>query len=142
MIGALKNRKGVMKFANMLRKHRYEVFEDWVSPGPDADLFLWEYYKQRGFTYEEMICSTAARHNYQLDRNHLDDADVAIMFDKCGKSAHLEAGYCSRTKPTFLFLKRPPIRPDIMYSFLYDSGGGIFFTEKKLLKALRAIKVS
>lgn len=140
LIGSLRNRKKVMAFANKLRKQGFEVFDDWTSPGEFADIHLWKYYKQRGFTYEQMIQSHAARNNYLFDRKHLDEADCVVLYGKGGKSAHLELGYSSAKKPSFLFLEKPPVRPDIMYAFLYDSGGGIFFDKKKLFEAIRISK--
>lgn len=140
IIGSLKNRKKVMKFANELRKEGFDVWDDWTSPGEFADLHLWKYYKQRGFTYEQMIQSPAARNNYEFDRKHIEESGTVIMYEKCGKSGHLELGWSAKTKPAFLFMSRPPVRPDIMYGFLYDSGGGIFFDKQKLVIALRALE--
>ena len=139
VIGSLRGRKKVMVFANELRKQGFEVFDDWVSPGEFADIHLWKYYQQRGFTYEQMIQSHAARNNYLFDRKHLDEADIVILYGKGGKSAHLELGYSAAKKPSFLFLEKAPSRPDIMYAFLYDSGGGIFFDRAKLFEALEKI---
>lgn len=39
IIGSLKNRRNVMKLANNIRAKGFEVFDDWTSPGPEADLF-------------------------------------------------------------------------------------------------------
>jgi hypothetical protein len=139
VIGSLKNRLKVMKFANELRAEGHTAWDDWTSPGEKADIHLWKYYQQRGFTYEQMIQSDAARNNYLFDRRHLESADIAIMYEKAGKSGHMELGFVAASKPAFLFLSKPPVRPDIMYGFLYDSGGGIFFDKQKLFAALRAI---
>lgn len=138
VIGSLAAREKVMTFANELRKQGFEVFDDWTSPGEAADIYLWKYYQQRGFSYEQMIQSKAARNNYEFDRKHLDVADAVIMYDKCGKSGHLELGYSAAKKPSFLFLEKEPERPDIMYGFLYDSGGGIFFNKEELFKKLKS----
>jgi hypothetical protein len=139
VIGSLRNRNKVMKFANELREQGYTVWDDWTSPGKDADIHLWKYYKQRGFTYEQMIQSDAARNNYEFDRRHLERADCVVMFGKCGKSGHMELGFSAARKPAFLFLEKEPERPDIMYGFLYDSKGGIFFDMQKLFAALKAL---
>jgi hypothetical protein len=139
VIGSLRNRKKVMKFSNDLRKSGFEVFDDWTSPGEYADIHLWKYYKQRGFTYEQMIQSDAARNNYEFDKKHLDWASAVILYGKGGKSAYLELGYSAARKPSFLFLEKEPERPDIMLGFLFDSGGGIFFDHEKLIDALRKL---
>jgi len=140
VIGSLRTRKKVMQFANELRKAGFTVFDDWTSPGEQADIHLWRYYQQRGFTYEQMIQSPAATNNYEFDRKHLDNADAVIMYGKCGKSGHLELGYCSGKKPSFLFLEKAPVRADIMYGFLYTSGGGIYFEIRNLIKALKRLR--
>jgi cell division septation protein DedD len=41
LIGSLKNRKKIIDLANRLRKLGFEVFDDWIAPGPDADDY-WE----------------------------------------------------------------------------------------------------
>lgn len=138
IVGSLRNRKKVMKFANELRSHKFEVFDDWTAPGPDADLYLWKYYKQRGFAYQEMVESLAAVNNSSFDLAHLEKADTAIMLAPCGRSAHLEIGWKSRTNPCFILFDKVPERPDIMYRILK---GNLFFDKDKLIAALKKTKL-
>ena len=47
IIGALKN-DNIPKIAQKLRP-KYDVFDQWITPGPEADQFLFQYSKQRGW---------------------------------------------------------------------------------------------
>ena len=44
IIGALKN-DNITNISAELRP-KYDVFDQWITPGPDADLYLFEYSKK------------------------------------------------------------------------------------------------
>ena len=91
IIGALKNAE-ITSIAAELRP-KYDVFDQWITPGPDADQYLFEYSKKRGWNYKEALTCDAARNNFDFDKRHIDSADIVVMVMPAGKSAHLELGY-------------------------------------------------
>jgi len=137
VIGSLRNRKKVMKFSNGLRRMGHQVFDDWASAYEEADQILYAYYKQRGFTYAQMIDSPAARNIFDFDFRNLNASDVVILLAPFGKAACLEAGYSiGQGKKVFMLVdKTTKKRADIMFRFL----SGIFMNEKELLEALKKI---
>lgn len=133
LIGALKNEQ-IPIIGNALREHGYDVFEDWFSPGPEADTFLLKYEKLRGHGYKEALKGYAAQHNFQFDKFHLDRCDAAVMVMPAGKSGHLELGYilgCG--KPGYILFDKEPERFDLMYNFATD----IFFSLDDLIVELQ-----
>lgn len=140
IIGALKNDQNVMKLAQHLRTvHDATVFDQWVTPGPQADEFLFAYAQQRGWNYKDALGSAAARNNFDFDKRHLDLADVVIMMMPAGKSAHLELGYAvGQNKKTFILFDHEPDRFDLMYQFVDLKN--ICFNQEELDVAIRAVK--
>lgn len=120
LVGSLRNTL-VPKVAKLLREKGFEVFDDWFSPGPEADDHWQEYEKNRGRTYKEALNGWHAQAVFAIDKRHLDDSDVAIMVMPAGKSAHLEIGYMAgRGKDTFILFDKEPERFDIMPNFCTD----------------------
>ena len=94
IIGSLKNWK-VIDLSNHLRKQfpGVEIFDSWISPGPEADDFWKKYSKLRGLTYREALKDWSATHVFEFDKFHIDRSDAVVMYMPCGKSGHLELGY-------------------------------------------------
>jgi hypothetical protein len=135
VIGALKNWK-VVQFGNYLRKNGFDVFDNWISPGPLADSYLRKYTRLKGLSYKETLNDYAAEHVFEFDKKHLDRCDIAVLVMPAGKSCCLELGYMRGCgKPGFILFDREPKRVDVMFRFATD----IFFDKKLLLKALKAI---
>lgn len=133
LIGALKNAE-IPIITNKLSGLGYDVFSDWWSASEDADDWLRDYYKARGYDYKETINSYAAKHIYNFDKHHLDTSDLAVMLMPCGKSGHLELGYViGQGKPGYILFDKIPERVDIMYNFATD----IFFDFDSLANALK-----
>lgn len=135
IIGALKN-TAVMELGNELRKAGFDAFDDWITPGPEADQYLLAYEKQRGRGYKEALKGYAAQHNFLFDKAHIDRCDTAVMCMPAGKSGHLELGYvigCG--KPGFILFDAEPDRMDLMYNFATD----IFFSREELIKSLGSL---
>jgi len=125
-----------MILGNELRDLGFDVFDDWITPGPEADQFLLEYEKTRGHGYKEALKGYAAQHNFQFDKFHIDRCDIGIMVMPAGKSGHLELGYmigCG--KPGFILFESEPDRMDLMYNFATD----VFFNKQDLFDALKKI---
>ena len=119
IIGALKN-DNIPKIAEKLRlKSKYDIFDQWITPGPDADQFLFQYAKQRGWNYKEALTCYAARNNFEFDKRHIDSSDIVIMVMPAGKSAHLELGYSiGQGKEAHILFDVEPERFDLMYNFV------------------------
>lgn len=119
IIGSLKNWK-VIELAKFLRKKfpGWEFFDDWISPGPEADDFWRKFEKLRGSTYKKALSNFAAKHIFEFDKHHLDRADIVVMLMPCGKSGHLELGYAlGQGKKGFVMFDKEPERWDVMYQF-------------------------
>jgi nucleoside 2-deoxyribosyltransferase len=137
LISALKNEK-IPLIGNQLRDAGFDVFDDWFSPGPDADKFLLQYEKLRGHGYKEALKGYAAQHNFTFDKYHIDRCDAAVMVMPCGKSGHLELGYViGQGKPGYILFEEEPERMDLMYNFATD----VFFSVEELIPALKNIPI-
>ncbi|MEK6880971.1 MAG: hypothetical protein AABY22_15230 [Nanoarchaeota archaeon] len=133
LIGALKNWK-VITLAKKLRKLGFEVFDDWISPGPHADDYWRKFEKLRGSTYKQALNNYAAKHIFEFDKFHLDRCDIGILLMPAGKSGHLELGYMiGQGKPGFVLFDKEPKRWDVMYQF----ADNVFFNVEDLIKQLK-----
>ena len=131
LMGSMRNPR-VQDIATRLRLKGFDVFDDWQSPGPEADDHWQAYERARGRSYKEALYGVHATTVFELDKKHLDEADIAVMIMPCGKSAHLEAGWKAKTHPVYILFDEEPERYDIMYRFATD----IFFDEEELLQVL------
>lgn len=132
LIGSMRNPE-IPHLAKRLREIGFEVFDDWHSPGPEADDKWQEYEKIRGRGYKEALAGYHAKHVYAIDKHHLDDSDVAVLVMPAGRSGHLELGYmigCG--KLGFILFDEEPDRYDVMYQFADD----VFFSEETLIEEL------
>lgn len=132
LIGSMRNRK-VPQIANRLRKHGFEVFDDWHAGGPESDDFWQRYEKKRGRGYLDAMKGVHAKNVFALDKHHLDTCDIAVMVLPCGRSGHMELGYKRGIgHKAYILMPGEPDRYDIMYGF----ASGIFFSERALVKEL------
>jgi hypothetical protein len=135
LIGALKN-WAIVDLANCLTAEGFDVFADWITPGPDADTYLLKYAKLRGWSYKQALNSYAATHVFEFDKSHIDGSDLVIMVMPAGKSGHLELGYARGCgKPGYILFDKEPERFDVMYRF----ATGLFFDKDSLIKELRRV---
>ena len=98
-----------------------EVNPDWLNWTPEQfieDLYSGHPAVARGFT---------------LDKAALEWCDTCVLVLPCGRSAHLEAGYCAgKGKRTVFFLHPDKFEPELMYLL----GNGCVTTTDGLLEAL------
>lgn len=141
LIGSLRN-ENIPVMAKEIRKlGNFEVFDDWFSPGPEADDFWRNYEKVRGSTYKEALRNWAGRHVYEFDKTHIDRADIGVLYMSGGKSAHLELGYMiGQGKPCFVLFDQEPERWDVMYQFAFENGGDLCFNFEELKESLSKLK--
>lgn len=117
LIGSLRNPR-VPIIANQLRLDGFDVFDDWYSPGKNADDEWQAYEMSRGRTYQEALDGKHAKDVYDFDKYHLDLARAVVLLTPAGKSAHLELGYTiGQGKPGYILMAHEPERYDIMYRF-------------------------
>lgn len=138
LIGSLRN-QGIVEIGNKLRDAGFEAFDQWLSPGPEADDNLKLYAKARGQTMRDCLADYAAQHVFQFDKTHLDRADMAVMVMPAGKSACMELGYTiGRGKPAYIVYPdgEPEERWDVMFQFATD----ILYSVDELLNVLKAHK--
>jgi len=130
LISSLKNNKQVHCVHKTLEELGYEVFSDWLSAGPDADDYLRDYYRERGFNYRQIMKSYSAQQIFKYDKYHLDRCDCAIMVMPAGKSGHLELGtVIGSGKPGYILFDSEPERVDIMHGF----ATGIFLSMEEMI---------
>lgn len=134
LIGSLRNPM-IPEIGESLREDDYEVFDDWHSVGPHADDHWRDYELYRGRSYKDALQGHAAVNTFQFDKRHLERADVGVLVQPAGKSAHLELGWLlGKGKRGFvLFPDGEPERWDVMYQFADD----ICFSIEELKQSLR-----
>lgn len=117
VIGSMRN-PVVAQIAGMLRASGYEVFDDWLSPGPEADVEWQKYEQDRGRSFVEALHGHHAWNVFEFDKRHLDAADICVMVHPTGKSAYAEMGYMvGRGKRVVAYVPDKPERWDIMLRF-------------------------
>jgi hypothetical protein len=90
------------------------------------------------WTPEQFRCDLYGGHpsverGFGLDKAALDWCDTCVLVLPCGRSAHLEAGYCAgQGKRTFFFLHPDKFEPELMYLL----GHGCVTTAEQLLDAV------
>jgi hypothetical protein len=132
LIGSLRNPQ-IPVIGNKLREAGYEVFDEWMAAGPEADDCWQEYSDSRGHSYKEALKGYAAQHVFEFDLHHLNRCDAAILVLPAGKSGHLELGYMAgKGKPTYILFDKVPERYDVMYNFATD----VFFSVEEMIKGL------
>lgn len=136
LIGSLRDPR-VPEVGNYLEKYTdLEIFSDWYSASEDADDWLRDYYKGRGYNYKQMVYSHAAKHIFAFDLHHLDRSCAGVLVAPAGKSCHLELGYLrGQGKPVYVLFHEEPDRVDVMYNFCND----IFFDKKDLMRELKRL---
>lgn len=117
LIGSLRNPQ-VTVIANQLRAHGYDVFDDWMAAGPEADDKWRDYEIQRGHGVRDALLGYAAEHVFQFDLQHLRRANIVVMLMPAGKSGHLELGWAlGQGKPGYILFDQEPERFDVMWKF-------------------------
>lgn len=136
LIGSLRN-PNVPSVGNILRDEGFDAFDDWFSPGPEADDKWRDYEKSRGRSYVEALAGHSARHIFDFDKSHLDSSDAAVMVAPAGKSGHLELGYMiGKRKPGYILFEGEPERWDVMTQF----ATGVFLSLNELVGELKKLR--
>ena len=138
LIGSLRNPE-IPKIAERIRAEGYEVFDDWFAAGPEADDYWRDYERdERGHTFPQALQGLAARNVWNFDRENLERASAVVLALPCGKSGHLELGWCLGGRggrgviPGYILLDSPE-RWDVMYQF----ASGVYDKMEDLIAALK-----
>lgn len=132
LVGSLNNPE-VTNVASQLRVAGFDVFDDWMAAGYEADKKWQEYEKAKGHNFKEALDGFAAWHVFNYDKEHLLAADVVVLLMPCGRSGHLELGWAiGKGKPGYILLPGEPDRYDCMYRF----ADGVFYAVEELVSAL------
>jgi nucleoside 2-deoxyribosyltransferase len=134
LIGSLRNPR-VTEVAAELRSYGWEVFDDWMAAGPEADDYWLKYEKEKGVSLKDALNSYAAKHVFEFDKYHLDRCDMAVLLLPAGRSGHLEIGYMAGTgKPTFALFDGEPDRWYVRFLFL----SSVHFSVADLIDGIKA----
>ena len=137
-IGSLRNER-VKTVAHELRQFpEFDGFDDYMAAGPGAD-DAWKIYEnERGRSYAEALQGRAASHVFHYDRSYLDLADAAVVVLPAGKSAMIEAGYCTALGKPVYFL-RDPNEDDGRYDVMKKFATGMVDTVEELRDGLLSV---
>ena len=110
------------EIVGILRADHHEVY-DFMNPTEGNHGFHWEevnpdYKNWNPETFREDLYSghPSITRGFKLDKDALDWCDTCILLLPCGRSAHLEAGYCAgRGKRLITFLHPDKFEPELMY---------------------------
>ena len=83
--------------SNFVNKTRLIVNDSWTAHGPYVDINYWEYAQKQNWSYDEAIRHPVSRAVFELDKKFINEADIVIMLQPCGRSASLELGYAAGT---------------------------------------------
>jgi hypothetical protein len=132
VIGSLRNTE-VPRLANALRANGHYVFDEWYSPGPEADEYWQRYEQQRGLGFVQALQEPHAWNVLNFDKRNIDSCDTCVLLMPAGKSGHMELGYAIGTgKQGHILLNGEPERWDVMYRFAH----GVHYDVNQLLEAL------
>ena len=133
-----------------LRAAGHEVY-DFINP-PDDSAFSWRqadpnWHQGERFgtnrqgnaeQFRNALLSRPAQRGYQSDKAALDAADVCVLVNPCGRSAHLEAGYAAGAGKPSLVLLNDGDEPELMY--LLFGIENVCVSQDEVLKRLEEIE--
>ena len=108
---------------DILRNMSHEVY-DFKNPKKGSKGFSWSQVREDylKWTPEEYVRILLDKDNhrihegFKLDMDALKWCDTCILLLPCGRSAHLEAGWCiGQGKPTAVYISKEKFEPDLMY---------------------------
>jgi hypothetical protein len=113
--GSMKNRDGILSVSKAVLAAGYDIFNDWISPGPETDENWREFAKAQGQTFIEALYGAHAQNVLNFDKTHLDASDAFVLVYPAGKSGHTELGYMhGKAAPAFVLIDGEPERWDVM----------------------------
>jgi len=94
---------------------------DFRAPAPNESGFAWadidpDWQNWHPATFRDALEHPVAVRGFALDLAALQAADGCVLVLPCGRSAHLEAGYCVGAGKPCWILVREPCEPELMYA--------------------------
>lgn len=108
------------EIVDALRADGHEVY-DFRHPKPHDTGFSWgdiaaEWLNWSPEEYIEGLKHPIAQAGFQSDKDAMDWCDMCVLVLPCGRSAHIEAGWCiGQGKPTIILLHEDKFEPELMY---------------------------
>lgn len=124
---------------NDLRKAGFEVY-DFRNPRLDDHGFHWseidrDWQNWSVRKYVEALRHPIAETGFSLDMAALRAATACVLVLPCGRSAHLEAGYCVGRKPVLIYCPER-IEPELMYKMADGVYGDMDGVTRRLREVL------
>ena len=104
---------------NALRTAGHEVY-DFKNPKPGEHGFSWSEIDSNWRNWTDAKFSNALNHpiserGFRLDFDGMKWADACVMVMPCGRSAHIEAGWCAGAGKRLVIMLSGPCEPELMY---------------------------
>ncbi|MHA1574432.1 MAG: hypothetical protein ACTSX8_10610 [Alphaproteobacteria bacterium] len=134
-------------YVDKLLTRSHEVY-DFRNPRPGDTGFRWsqidpDWGDWAPHEFIKGLDHAVAMEGFDLDLEAMNWADVFVMLNPCGRSAHLEAGWAvGAGKPLAIVLDkgRGGGNPELMYRLAYETGGKICAGFRDLEKWLESLK--
>ena len=95
----------------------------------------WKNWDEKEFI--ENLEHPACERGFNLDWGAMKDADVCVLINPCGKSAHLEAGYFVGANKPLIIMTDEGMEPELMYKMATS----IIHNPMQLSSALEHVRV-
>ncbi len=122
------------------------VIYNFLAPAPGVSGFLWnsvdpDHASWTHWAWLQAMKSTQANAGYDRNFRAMRDADLCIVLLPCGRSAHLEAGWCAGQGKT-LFIYGPVVKHETAFpmwnqDLMYKLADGLFTDQTVLTQAIR-----
>lgn len=125
-----------------LRAAGHEVY-DFKNPRPGDKGFHWSDIDPAWKTWtptqfrEAITNHELAINGFYSDWDAMEWADVGVMLQPCGRSAHIEGGYFVGAKKPLIILLAPDQEPELMLRMAYVTRGSICLDVQEVIRALR-----
>ena len=112
-----------------LREAGHQVY-DFRNPAPGEHGFAWSQIDPswESWTVAQYIAGLQhpiAKHGHSRDQGAMEWADTCVLLLPCGRSAHIEAGWCQGSGRPTLVLSLAPCEPELMYLSLHSVHGSL-----------------
>ncbi len=132
--GSLKQTDRIISTAQHLQAAGFEVFEQWISAGPNADDHFWTWAKRKGLNARDALQTAAARHIFDFDNYHIQRAKMMVAVMPFGKSGGIELGVMLGSgRRGYILMDGEPERIDQMFQY----ATGIAYTVPELVTLIR-----
>lgn len=119
-VASSRRNKRYLDVVHVLRDRGFDAY-DFMMPYGDAPGIAWpcglDWKSWTPAEYIRELNAEPAAGQFRLDLGALDEADACVLVLPCGRSAHLELGRATATKPTVILLDDES-EPELMYAMV------------------------